>query len=272
MYLLKLATKLASLITYQWFYRLNSLPVSFPNHQGDVLSGILELPESPKAFAIYAHCFTCTKDIPAAYHICKQLTKNGIAALRFDFTGLGSSEGDFSSSNFSTNVEDILSAADFISTNYESPKLIIGHSLGGTTSVAAAKKIPAINAIVTIASPYKPSHVLQHFEEAKYKLLSRDSISMEIMGREFTIQKQMLDDIESYDNKKIIEDVKTPILIMHSPIDKVVSIEEASKMFLAAIHPKSFVSLDNINHLISDKEDAIYIADMIASWANRYIN
>ena len=250
---------------------MKSISVKFPNKQGQTLAGILDLPKTPSAFAIYSHCFTCSKDIAAAFYICKRLASKNIAVLRFDFTGLGDSEGDFSETNFSTNVEDVIFAAKYLSSNHTSPKLLIGHSMGGTTSIAAAKKLSEIKAIVTIASPHKPSHVLSHFEDAKQQLIHSNETSIKIMEREFTIRKQLLDDIESYDNRTIIEDIKIPILIMHSPIDNIVSVQEASKLFMAAIHPKSFISLDGINHLVTEKEDAQYIANSIASWSRRYI-
>ena len=250
---------------------MKSTPVNFPNQQGELLAGILDQPPSPIAFAIYAHCFTCSKDIPAAFHISKLLANSNISVLRFDFTGLGNSQGDFSDTNFTTNVCDIICAADYLRDNFKAPKLLIGHSLGGTASIAAATKIKEVNAVATIASPNKPSHVLTHFEYVKQKLSQQAEISIDLIGREFTIKKQLLDDIESYNQKPIIENLKKPILIMHSPTDTVVSVQEASNLFTAAKHPKSYLSLDVIDHLASNKEDAEYIANNIVHWANRYI-
>ena len=251
---------------------MKSTPINFPNQQGELLAGILDQPPLPTAFAIYVHCFTCSKDIPAAFHISKLLASNNISVLRFDFTGLGDSQGDFSDTNFTTNINDIICAADYLRENLEAPKLLIGHSLGGTASIAAAAQINEVNAVATIASPNKPSHVLGHFEYVKQKLAVQTEILIDLMGREFTIKKQLLDDIESYDQKPIIESLKKPILIMHSPTDRVVSIQEASNLFMAAKHPKSFMSLDAIDHLISNKEDAQYIANNITNWASRYIS
>ncbi len=250
---------------------MKSEKLAFKNKQQLSLAGILDLPESPSAYAVYAHCFTCSKDISAAFHISKYLANNNIAVLRFDFTGLGDSEGNFSDTNFSSSVEDIRSATEFLKLNYQSPKLLVGHSLGGTAALSAAHQLPDIQAITTIASPNKPSHVLKHLEEVQKELLHKPAITIELMGREFTIKKQLLDDLLSYDEKPIAEDINTPLLIMHSPQDKIVSIQEASNIFTSAMHPKSFFSLDSIDHLISNKDDAQYLAKNILSWASRYI-
>ena len=250
---------------------MKSIRIEFNNKNNDTLAGILDLPASPVNFAVYAHCFTCSKDIPAAFHICKTLARNHIATLRFDFTGLGDSEGDFSGTTFSTNIEDIISASQFLRTNYQPPKLLIGHSLGGTAAIGAAAQLKNIKAVTTIASPHKPSHVLNHFEEVKNILQRRPEITIDLMGREFALKKQLLDDIESFDKKELVEILGKPILIMHSPQDKTVSIQEASNLFMAAKHPKSFISLDSIDHLVSEKTDAQYIGNLITSWAHKYI-
>lgn len=251
---------------------MKSIRLKFHNKADLSLAGILNLPESPIAFAVYAHCFTCSKDIPAAYHICKYLARSNIATLRFDFTGLGDSEGDFSDTTFSTNIDDIISAVEHLQTNYQPPKLLIGHSLGGTAAIAAAASLADISAVATIASPLKPSHVLAHFEDVKHTLQKKTETAIDILGREFIIKKQLLDDIESYDKKELIEKLDKAILIMHSPTDRTVSVQEASNLFMAATHPKSFMSLDTIDHLVSEKSDAKYIAKNIASWAHRYIS
>ena len=250
---------------------MQSIRVEFNNKRNISLAGILDLPASPDNFAVYTHCFTCSKDIPAAFHICKTLARNHIATLRFDFTGLGDSEGDFSDTTFSTNISDIISASDFLLTNYQPPKLLVGHSLGGTAAIGAAAQLDNIKAVTTIASPHKPSHVLNHFQEVKKTLQRKLETTIDLMGREFTIKKQLLDDIELFDNKEIIESLAKPILIMHSPEDKTVSIQEASNLFIAAKHPKSFISLCSIDHLISEKTDAQYIGNLISSWAHNYI-
>lgn len=250
---------------------MKTIKLKFKNKTDISLAGILNLPDSPISFAIYAHCFTCSKDIPVAYHICKTLAQKNIATLRFDFTGLGDSAGEFSDSSFSTNIDDIISTSDYLRSHYQSPKLLIGHSLGGTAAIAAAGKLDNIKAVATIASPHKPSHVLTHFEEVKNALQQQDETTADILGREFIIKKQLLNDIESYDHQSLIENLDLPILILHSPTDKTVSIQEASNLFMAATHPKSFMSLDTIDHLVSEKSDAQYIAGNIFSWAYRYI-
>ena len=192
--------------------------------------------------------------------------------MRFDFTGLGDSEGGFSETNFTTNINDIISASNYLHDNYQEPKLIIGHSLGGTAAVAAVTQLNNVKAVATIASPNKPSHVLGHFEEVKNVLKEKPETSVNILDREFIIKKQLLEDIESYDQVEIIEKLNKPILIMHSPSDKTVSIEEASNLFMGAKHPKSFISLDDIDHLISDKAYAEYIAKNIFSWSDKYLS
>lgn len=251
---------------------MKSIRVNFKNKSDFSLAGILDLPASPNSFAVYAHCFTCSKDLPAAFHICKSLARDRIATLRFDFTGLGDSEGNFSDTTFSTNIDDIVSASDFLQSNYQPPRLLVGHSLGGTAAIGAAGKLDNISAVTTIASPHKPSHVLTHFEQVKKILEQQEQTSIDVSGREFVIKKRMLNDIESYDQIELVEKLGKPILIMHSPTDKTVTIQEASNLFMAAAHPKSFVSLNTIDHLVSEKSDAQYIGKIIASWAQRYID
>lgn len=250
---------------------MKSIKIEFPNKQKQTLSGILDLPEKPVAFAIYTHCFTCGKDIPVAYRIAKYLAQNNIAVLRFDFTGIGDSEGAFADTNFTTNIEDIIFAAEFLRKNYQAPKLLIGHSLGGTAAIGAAASLPEVRAVATIASPNKPSHVLEHFEQAKEQLAEKELAEIEIMGRPFSIRKSFIEDLESYDCEQLVQAMDKPILVMHSPIDNVVSIAEASKIFTAANHPRSFVSLDTIDHLLKHKDDANYVAANIFAWASRYI-
>lgn len=250
---------------------MSSIKVNFPNSKGQVLQGILNLPKNPKTFALYAHCFTCGKDIPTAFHIAKEFAVNNIATLRFDFTGLGESEGNFADTNFTTNIEDILAAANYLQQEYKSPQLLLGHSLGGTAIIAAASQLPDSCAVVTIASPHKPSHVLQHFAEGRKALVTQEETTVDIMERAFTIKRQFVEDLDSYDQKPIIENLNNPILILHSPADKIVSIKEASNLFTAAAHPKSYISLDQIDHMLSDKKDAQYVAQIILAWSHKYI-
>ncbi len=246
--------------------------VSFENSSGLVLSAALEIPVMPvKYYAIFAHCFSCGKDIIAATRISRSLASIGIAVLRFDFTGIGESEGDFGNSNFSSNIDDILSAVRFLRDEYSAPQLLIGHSLGGTAVLHAAKEISECKAIVTIGSPSKPNHILEHFPDEVKQLEHQESLSIEIGGKSFNIKKQFIDDLNTQSSAAEISHLRKALLILHSPLDKIVSIEEATRIFVEAKHPKSFITLDKADHLLSDPEDAEYVANTIAAWAARYI-
>lgn len=210
--------------------------------------------------------------MPVSYHLCKTLAGHGVAALRFDFTALGNSDGDFSAANFSHNIEDILAAANYLKENYQAPSLLLGHSLGGTAMLAAASQIKSAKAIATIASPYAPSHVLLHFEEAVEKLKKQAQTSIRIMDQEFDISQEFITDIQSYEQSNFVENLDIPLLIMHSPGDKIVDIREATKLFSSARHPKSFLSLGEIDHMLSNKADAVYAAEIIYAWAQRYLD
>lgn len=235
------------------------------------LSGLLEMPRSDiKFYALFAHCFTCGKDIAAASRISRALTAAGVAVLRFDFTGLGNSDGDFENTNFSSNVKDLVAAADFLREHYHAPKLLIGHSLGGAAVLSAAEKVPESSGVVTIGAPSSASHVAHIFESQLQDIQSKGIAKVNLAGRIFTIKKQFLDDINSTNNMRVTK-LKKALLVMHSPIDETVSISEAEKIYQAAMHPKSFVSLDTADHLLSKKEDAEYAAGLIATWASRYI-
>lgn len=244
--------------------------VEFTN--GDhMLSGLLETPESDiKFYALFAHCFTCSKDVAAASRISRALTTKGIAVLRFDFTGLGNSDGDFANTNFSSNVHDLISAANFLRKRYQAPKLLIGHSLGGAAVLGVANAVEESVAIVTIGAPSDAAHVAHNFSAHIDEINEKGQAEVNLAGRNFTIQKQFLDDINSYGNSHIRK-LKKALLVMHSPMDKTVSIKEAEKIYQTALHPKSFVSLDNADHLLTKKVDAEYAADIIAAWANRYV-
>ncbi len=236
------------------------------------LSGQLELPSSEvKFFALFAHCFTCGKDIAAASRISKSLKQQGIAVLRFDFTGLGNSDGDFANSNFSSNIQDLIAAADHLRNVYKAPQLLIGHSLGGAAVLAAAQFIPEAAALVTIGAPSDAKHVAHNFSAHLDEIKQNGKATVSLAGREFTIKKQFLDDIEQYD-KHHIGKLKQALLVMHSPVDTTVNISEAEKIYMAAKHPKSFISLDGADHLLSNKQDASYVANVISSWADRYVD
>jgi len=246
--------------------------ITFTGSQGDVLAARLDLPEgAPKAYALFAHCFTCTKDVFAASRIAAALTDHGIAVLRFDFTGLGASEGEFANTNFSSNVGDLIAATEYLRSEYEAPKMLIGHSLGGAAVLAAAIKVPEALAVCTIGAPSDPAHVAENFAESRPEIEAKGEAVVQLVGRPFTIQKQFLEDIETQKLDKAVGGMKKALLVFHSPIDATVGIENAAHIFQMAKHPKSFVSLDTADHILSGKQDAIYVASVIAAWAERYI-
>ena len=248
------------------------MDVTFSNNHGVVLSGILDKAEKPIAHAIYTHCFTCSKDHPASYRICKALVDQDIQVLRFDFTGLGESEGNFSDTDFSSNIKDIKAAVNFLKEHHSTPRLLIGHSLGGIAAVAAACEIREVKAVVTIAAPSSPAHILDHFEENIPNIIKHGFADVSIFDRSLRLTKKYIEDLKSYDKALFTRELDKPLLIFHSPYDNIVSIDEAARIFMQARHPKSFISLDKVDHLISKKRDAEYIAEHIACWAKRYIN
>ncbi len=250
-----------------------SKKIKFTNAQGHELAARIELPENetPKGFALFAHCFTCNKNLTAVRNIGRALNRHGIGVLRFDFTGLGESEGDFVNTNFTSNVEDLLSAAQFLEQNYEAPKIIIGHSLGGAAVVFAANKIPSIKAVATIGAPSNPKHVSHLFKSGIEEINKNGEATLIIGGREFKIQKHFLDDINEKNMDKTLKNLKKPLLVMHSPQDTTVGIENAAQIYKCAWHPKSFISLDGADHLLTNKEDSLYVGKMIANWSERYI-
>jgi len=250
---------------------MNKQKITFQNPQGISLSGLLEAPEAPSAYALFAHCFTCGKDIKAAARISKALVDNNVAVLRFDFTGLGSSEGDFSNSNFSSNVADLVAAAEFLRNTYQAPSILIGHSLGGAAVIAAAKHIPEAKGVVTIGAPAEATHVMKQFRKDVDSIRGFGEFKVMLAGREFTIKKQFLDDIEAQQQDENIANLQRALLIFHSPVDSVVSIEQAQKIYLQAKHPKSFISLDSADHLLTNNKDASYVASCITAWSSRYL-
>lgn len=250
-----------------------SKKVVFINKNGYKLSARLELPlnSQPDAYAVFAHVFTGSKSLSATRHISRALTLNGIAVLRFDFTGLGESEGDFSDTNFSSNVEDLLAACRFLRDNYSPPNIMIGHSLGGAASVFAAAKVDSIKAVATIGAPSEPDHVT-HLLTSKIEDIEKTGMAqVNIGGQIFTIKKHFLDDLRSKDMYKIVKNLNKAILVLHSPQDTVVEIENAAKIYHAAMHPKSFVTLNDADHMLTNKNDAFYVGNMIATWAKRYV-
>lgn len=247
--------------------------VEFTGSQGDRLAARMEWPAgTPRAYAVFAHCFSCSKDIFAANRIARQLAAHGYAVLRFDFTGLGHSEGDFANTNFSSNVEDLLAAARFVESEYAPPDLLIGHSLGGAAVIAAASALPGIRAVATLGAPSDAAHVAHQFGDSIDKIEDEGIAEVSLGGRPFTIKRQFLEDIQGHTLEDTLANLRKPLLIAHSPTDATVGIDNASRLFLAAKHPKSFVSLDGADHLLTREEDAVFAADIIASWAQKYVD
>jgi len=245
--------------------------ITFNGHDGQKLAGLLELPDNdPVACALFAHCFTCSKNIAAASRIARALTRQGIAVLRFDFTGIGNSDGDFANTNFSSNVEDLLAAGEFMGATLQRPALLIGHSLGGAAVLVAAHKMDSVKAVVTIGAPATALHVEHLFSDTKAEIESKSEALVSLGGRDFTIKKQFLDDLKSYASTDHISKLNRALLIFHSPLDTTVPIDEAARIYQAARHPKSFVSLDNADHLLSRQHDSEYVASVIAAWASRF--
>ena len=246
--------------------------VSFPGALGETLAARLDLPDGPPlAYALWAHCFSCTKDVFAASRVARALTENGIAVLRFDFTGLGASEGDFANTNFSSNVGDLVAAADWMRDNLAAPAMLLGHSLGGAAVLVAAARVPEAKAVITIGAPADAAHVAHNFQNSVAEIEAKGEAEVLLVGRPFRIKKQFLDDIRAQNVEAAVAGLKKALLIFHSPVDATVGIDNAAAIYGAAKHPKSFVSLDDADHLLSRKEDAEYVAGVIAAWARRYV-
>ena len=244
----------------------------FPNAHGQQLTGLLESPRSePVAYALFAHCFTCSKESRAAKRIAEALAARGIAVLRFDFTGLGSSEGDFANTDFSSNVGDLVAAADHLRLVRRAPSLLVGHSLGGAAVLAAAARLPEVRAVATIAAPSDPGHVAQLFGDRIDEIRDRGEGEVVLAGRTFCIRREFLDDAAEQSLLTQVARLGRALLILHAPGDQLVSIDSAGRIFEAARHPKSFVSLDDADHLLTRRRDAVYAAEVIAAWAARYI-
>lgn len=247
--------------------------VTFKNKNNEELYGKLELPANrhPHNYVIFAHCFTGSKDFTASVDITRALSSQGYGVLRFDFTGLGESEGEFADTDFSYNIDDLVAAADFLAENYHAPTMLIGHSFGGIASVYASKRIKSIRAVATIGSPSDPDHVKHLFKNDLEEIKQSGKAVVNVGGRDFTIKKSFLDDLNNKKYDDFLDELDKPILIMHSPQDKIVEIKNAEKLYIAARHPKSFVSLDGANHLLTDEEDAAYAGKVCATWAKRYL-
>jgi uncharacterized OsmC-like protein/fermentation-respiration switch protein FrsA (DUF1100 family) len=245
----------------------------FTGSGGQHLAATLDLPEQePVAHALFAHCFTCGKDVLAAKRIAVRLAAQGIAVLRFDFTGLGSSEGDFANSTFSSNVADLVLAAGHLRQTRKAPTILIGHSLGGAAILAAAGQIPEARAVVSIAAPSDPAHITGLFADRLDDIREHGEVEVSLAGRPFRIKREFLDDIAEHNLMAQVKDLHKALLVMHAPTDHIVSVDNATRIFVAAKHPKSFVSLADADHLLSRKTDAVYAADVIAAWAMRYLD
>ena len=246
--------------------------LEFANEKGEKLAALVDLPlGKPVAFALFAHCFTCGKDNVSAKRISERLAMCGIGVLRFDFTGLGMSEGDFADTHFSSNVDDLVAAGDHLRKTYGAPAILIGHSLGGAAVLAAAHRIPDARAVVTIAAPSDPAHVVGLFKDHVDKIREQGQVEVQLAGRPFRIKREFLDDVAQQRIEDCLANLRKALLVFHSPTDDIVGIENASRIFTTAKHPKSFVSLAGADHLLSKKDDAVYVANVIAACAERYL-
>jgi putative redox protein len=252
---------------------MGSIRISFEGSEGERLAARLDMPVdgAPLAYALFAHCFTCSKNLNAVVNISRALTRARIAVLRFDFTGLGESEGDFADTNFSSNVADLVAAAAFLEKEYEPPSILIGHSLGGAAVLRAAVGLPDVRAVATIGAPADPGHVLKLLAGSRDEIEGRGEAAVKIAGRRFTIRQQFLDDLEATGMEEVIAGLGRALLIFHSPVDSIVGIENAENIYKAARHPKSFVSLDRADHLLGDADDSRYVGSVLAAWAAKYL-
>lgn len=248
--------------------------VYFQNTEGQQLVGRLELPadQHPHNFALFAHCFTCNKNLSAVRNISRALTKKGFGVLRFDFTGLGESEGDFADTNFSGNVEDLIAAATYLKAHYKTPSLFVGHSLGGAAVIFAAAQITSVQAVATIGAPSNPLHVAHLLQDNLEEIEVQGKATVQLGGRPFTIKKQFLNDLEAHTLPDVARKLGKALLILHSPQDGTVEIKNAEELYHAARHPKSFITLDGADHLLSDSRDSHYAGGVIAAWASRYVD
>jgi len=248
--------------------------IKFKNAAGDILSARIELPinKNPHNYAVFAHCFTCNKNFKAVRYITKALTSEGFGVLSFDFTGLGESEGSFSDTTFSSSVDDLICAANYLENNYKTPSMFIGHSLGGAAVILAASRFEEVRAVVTIGTPSAPQHLKNLLRSGIDEIEKKGSAEVSIGGRPFRIKKQFVDDLNEQNLTEIIKSMRKAYLFMHSPQDKIVGIENAGELYRAARHPKSFISLEKADHLLSKEKDGRYAGKLIADWAGRYVD
>lgn len=246
--------------------------ISFPGADGNVLSARLSRPANGRisACALFAHCFTCSKDLKPVVNISRALTDEGIAVLRFDFTGLGESEGDFADTDFSGNVGDLVAAATFMASELEGPAIVVGHSLGGAAVLSATDQIPEVRAVCTIGAPFEPRHVVRSFADSLDEIRKKGRADVVLAGRHFTVTRAFVEDLDHQQMQAVIRDLARPLLIFHSPSDRTVGIENAARIYETARHPKSFVSLDQADHLLLRERDSLFVGRVLAAWARRY--
>lgn len=252
---------------------MKSKKLEFPGHSGELLSARLDFPDEgeAKSFILFAHCFTCSKNLKAVGNIARALNEEGFAVFRFDFTGLGESEGDFANTNFSSNIDDLVAASNYLSEEYRAPGILVGHSLGGAAVLQAAHEIDSCKAVATIAAPSNPEHVKKNFKPKLDEIEEKGEAEVTLAGRSFLIKKQFLDDLDRANMNKRITNLGRALVIFHSPIDNTVGIDNAAEIFVQAKHPKSFISLDNADHLLSNEEDSRYVGSMLATWSSKYL-
>jgi uncharacterized OsmC-like protein/fermentation-respiration switch protein FrsA (DUF1100 family) len=246
---------------------------TFPGASGELLSARLSLPADGKvrACALFAHCFTCSKDLKAAVNISRAMTQQGLAVLRFDFTGLGESEGDFAETTFTSNIEDLVAAAGFMEREFDAPSILIGHSLGGAAVLQAAARLPSVRAVATIGAPFDPAHVRNLFVDALPEIEARGSADVILAGRRFTLGGDFVRDLETHNVEETLASLGRPLLIFHSPVDNTVGIENAARLYQSARHPRSFISLDDADHLLLRERDSLYVGSVLAAWVERYL-
>src|SRR5690625_1079959 len=251
------------------------LSVEFMGGRGEMLAGLLEWPDEtpPLAWVLYAHCFTCSKDSKPTSHIARALVEHGFGVLRFDFTRLGASGGDFADTDFSSNIRDLVGAANWLRDHHGAPELLVGHSLGGAAVLAAAHEIDDAAAVATISAPFDPAHVIAQFEGRLDEIMTSGQATVRLAGRPFRIRRSFVEDLRSWTERqqRRIHGLRRPLMVLHAPGDTLVGVDEAGKIFATAMHPRSFVSLDTANHLLTREDDARFAADMIAVWAQRYV-
>ncbi len=247
--------------------------ITFEGALGASLSARISLPAdgAPVAYALFAHCFTCSKDLKPVVNISRALTQAGIGVLRFDFTGLGESEGDFAGTDFSSNVADLEAAAAYLSAEWEAPALLIGHSLGGAAIIRAAGDLPSVKAVCTIGAPFDPGHITHLFGDSLDEIEARGHAEVTLAGRSFTVTQDFVEDVCAQRMEEALGDLGRPLLIFHSPVDNTVGIENAARIYTAARHPKSFVSLDGADHLLLEEADSRFVGEMLGAWARRYL-